>query len=517
MKIKGDEMNEIGTVISRNETPNPFNAYFVVTNNIVHASQFVEFEVEQGKLIGLITNVFKTNKYFERADSVKEFEAKGSALLEQFPVSEWEYLLAETRILGILTKDGTTKRNSFPVSPGTKVRIADNETLKKFFKFDLEHGLNLGKIEFHDLDVKIQMTNLLQKHLAILGMSGFGKSFSVSVLIEELLERKKNAGRIGVIVFDPHGEYSSFAEKPKNNAVDYSNNTLLIKGKNIRIGTPKIDVKMLSAIIPGITSVQRRELKRILNTLNAQMKEGLGPFDLKKLMNAISEDEKINTQTQQVLLSWLSDLESMHLFSKIDNPSVLDIVKPGILTVIDLSDIIDMRKKQIIVSYYAKKVFDARRNKKIPPFLLVLEEAHQFAPQYSTEETSVSKYIIETIAREGRKFGASLCLVSQRPVKLDTTTLSQCGTQIILRITNPNDLKHLSESSEALDARSLDLITSLQVGEALLLGEAVRFPLFFKVRKRKSLPSKHEITLEEAAILFEQNKEEKEKEIEGFI
>jgi hypothetical protein len=95
---------------------------------------------------------------------------------------------------------------------------------------------------------------------------------------------------------------------------------------------------------------------------------------------------------------------------------------------------------------------------------------------------------------------------------LDTTALSQCNTHIILRITNPYDLKHVEESSEGLDRRSADMINGLRVGEALISGEATHFPLFFKVRKRKSAENVHEFSLENAALEFEKGESEKDLE-----
>jgi hypothetical protein len=216
-------------------------------------------------------------------------------------------------------------------------------------------------------------------------------------------------------------------------------------------------------------------------------------------------------------MGWVDSLRKIKINSKTDNPSIIDLIKPGQLTVIDLSDLIDLKKKQVIVSYLAQRVFFERRSKRIPPFLLVLEEAHQFVPEHVAAETAISRSIIRTIAREGRKFGASLCLVSQRPVQLDTTALSQCNTHIILRITNPYDLKHISESSEGLDSKSIDMITSLRVGEALVVGEATHFPLFFKVRERQSQESKHEVTLEKAALDFEKGEKEKDEETQELL
>ncbi|MCD6478671.1 MAG: ATP-binding protein [Candidatus Diapherotrites archaeon] len=505
----------VGTVISTASSPSPANVDFVVTKGIVHRGQFVEIEHAEGTMLALITNVIKTNKYFERADSVKEFEARGNAIFEQFPTAEWEYIVANTRPLGIFTASGV-KRPSTPPSPGTKVRLASTELLRKFYRFD-DNGLHLGKVEFHDLDVKLNLTRLLKKHLAVLSISGAGKSYAVSCLIEELLDRKKEHGRIACVVFDPHGEYSSFAEPAKRGYADYSDKTLLVKGNNIRIGVPNLSIRVLASIIPGISLAQRRELSRILGELKKEMRNGSGPFDLARLKQAITEDSDIKSNTKGALLAWLSELESLKLFSKLDLPSIRDLVMPGRLAIIDLSDIIDIKKKQIIVSYIAQKMFSERRRQNIAPFLLIIEEAHQFIPEHASEEQAISREILRTIAREGRKFGASLCLISQRPVQLDTTTLSQCNTKIILRITNPYDLDHVAKSAEAIDKRSLDMITSLQVGEALIIGEAVGYPLFFRVRQRRSMPSKHEITLEEAALQYEESMRKRDEETEALL
>jgi DNA helicase HerA-like ATPase len=111
--------------------------------------------------------------------------------------------------------------------------------------------------------------------------------------------------------------------------------------------------------------------------------------------------------------------------------------------------------------------------------------------------------MIETIAREGRKFCASLILISQRPVRLSTTVLSQCNTHVIMRVTNPYDLQHIGESSEGIDRSSLDTISSLRPGEALIVGSAVNFPVFMRVRERKSSESRLSRSLEEVSRQYD--------------
>jgi len=89
------EKTYVGTVISTINSPSPSSVDFVVTNETVHRGQFVEMEHEHGIMLALITNVVKTNKYFERADSVKEFEASGKAILEQFPTYSQRVVLKD--------------------------------------------------------------------------------------------------------------------------------------------------------------------------------------------------------------------------------------------------------------------------------------------------------------------------------------------------------------------------------------------------------------------------------------
>jgi hypothetical protein len=407
------------------------------------------------------------------------------------------------------------QRPTFPPSPGTKVFVAENEHIKRFLALE-ENGLNLGKMQFHDVQMKVNLSRLLQKHLAILAMSGAGKSYFVSVLIEELLNRAPEQGQIALIAFDPHGEYNCFGEPVKGGAQykDFSSKTRIIDASKITLAASNLTRGLLSSALPNLTPVQGRELNKIIYRLTQEMKSGVGPFDLNSVR---AEVASLEPKTADSLYAAIDELEMMRLFGKIDSPSISDLAKPGQLTVIDLSSILHERTKQLIVSHYAHKLFVERRHKRVPPFSLLIEEAHNFIPEGVSKDEAVAKGTLRTIAREGRKFCASLILVSQRPKRLDTTTLANCNTNIILRITNPYDLDHIKQSSEGLDAKSIDTISSLRVGEALIVGEAVNAPTFFKVRLRESQPSKHETTLEEAAKRFAADSGKKGADADAFL
>ncbi|MFH0970205.1 MAG: ATP-binding protein [Candidatus Diapherotrites archaeon] len=518
--MTNEKEGEIGTVVSTSESPSPSKVDFVVMNGKVHRGQFVEIPYTEGLLVGMIENVIKTNKYFERADAVKEFETQGAKLFEQFPVNDWEYVLAQVNPLGVFHNE-KIKRTTFPPSPGTKVFNAQPDNIIRFLGLDEEKGIELGEMEFHPVKVRLNLSRFLQKHAAILAMSGAGKSHSVACLLEELLERKKENGRIAVVVFDVHGEYTHFAEPPTQKEFsDYAGRTRLIRGRDLRIGVPKIPLGMFSILLPNMSPAQKRELGKAIQTLQEKMRDGQGPYDLQDIKTELLAELDAKQGKDSVvnaLIGWLYELEELRMFGKADNPALIDLIQPGILTIVDLSDIIHQRKKQVMVGYLAQRIFNERRNKAIPPTTIVLEEAHQFIPQQSSKSESSCKGVFRTIAREGRKFGVSLCLISQRPIQLDTTTLSQCNTQLLLRITNPYDIKHIGESAEGLSSESLGMLTALKVGEALLIGEAVNAPTFFKIRQRKSQPSQHEGSLEKAGIAFEENAEANRKETEDLL
>lgn len=501
----------IGTVISTSATPSTEKFHFVLAEDVaVKKGQFVAVSTEEGKVVARISDIIRTNPYFERAESVKEFERSGKSLTELFPSERWEYLIGEAVPLGVYDEQAQLHRSFVPPSPGEKVYLAGEEELFKFFGFD-ETGLYLGKVLHHDVDVKLNLTRLLQKHLAILAMSGAGKSYLTTVLVEELLDRDENAGKIGVVLVDTHGEYVGFTEDD-----NYMYKTYLVLGRDFRIGVPSLSPQFFAEFIPNMSAVQRRELTRLLAHVH---EEKMGkPFDLNDLLEKL-EDEKIikKSDTRNILYTYLSELNSTGLFGYYDNPSLDKLSRAGQLTIIDISDITSQKEKQIIVSYLGRKLFEARRMDRIPPTLFVLEEAHNYAPEGVKREGAISRGIIERVAREGRKFHLALCLISQRPINLSTTALSQCNTHIILRVTNPYDLDHIGKTSEGITRDVLKTISSLQVGEALVVGEAVNYPLFFRVRTRKSRKAERGISMEEAALRFAEKNEKSSKDAKAFM
>ncbi len=119
------------------------------------------------------------------------------------------------------------------------------------------------------------------------------------------------------------------------------------------------------------------------------------------------------------------------------------------------------------------------------PLLIVLEEAHNYL---KAGEKSISSRTVQTIAKEGRKYGVGLILVTQRPTELDETVLSQCGTTIALRMNNKGDRGHVSAAVQDELANMTDLLPSLKTGEGLIIGEAVKIPSRIQFRKISKAP-----------------------------
>ncbi len=493
---------QIGTVIAARDSPTPSEFKLVITeieNSVpLRKGQFIAVESDDvdGILIATVTNILKTNRYFESAEAVKEYERSGP-LTTIFPADRWEYILAEGKPMGRISQSGRLERVTFPPGPGDKVFLATPEMLLQVLGLD-PSGVNLGKLLHHDVPVTLNLTRLFQKHVAILAISGAGKSYLTSVLIEELLMRKPEQGRVAVVILDVHGEYTSLATASDTTKSDFSEKTTVINGPYIQLGVPKLTSYDFASFQPQMSYVQIRELNKIIKKLRGMSGKTGKPYDLNELIGMIEQSE-MNPRTKEAMMGWFYDLESTRLFGVEEHPSLKERIRVGEATIFDLREIISLRKKQIIVNYLINSLFNLRKRGEIPPFVFILEEAHQFCP----EGPAISKGIIETIAREGRKFYASLVLISQRPVRLSTTVLSQLNSQIYLRITNPYDLKLIGQSSEMVDKASLDTITTLNVGEALIVGNAVAHPIFVQIRTRYSPSPPISIPLEDVAKRYE--------------
>ena len=197
-------------------------------------------------------------------------------------------------------------------------------------------------------------------------------------------------------------------------------------------------------------------------------------------------------------------------------------IKPGMANVLDLGQV-DENMAEVLVAHVLRRSLRSRKqyvrhndNDALPyPLFFVVEEAHILAPQ---NRSSNSKYWITRIAREGRKFGLGLCLVSQSPKSVDAETLSQANNMIILRLVEPKDQRHVQTASESLSEDLVKQLPSLNIGEALVLGLMTKVPTLVKINEFKGRQRGGDLNIIEQ---WQTKKEDEEKalqkELDQFV
>jgi len=231
------------------------------------------------------------------------------------------------------------------------------------------------------------------------------------------------------------------------------------------------------------------------------------------IRDIIRQVRKDKNPAKWTIVNALDFLQSTGIFG--EPPTRLsELVKEGQGTIINLKGI-PPEVHEVVVARISKKVFLARKLGRVPPLLLVLEEAHNFVPQVGQ---TLAQEPIKMIAAEGRKFGMGLCVVSQRPAKIDKNVLSQCNTQTILKVTNPNDLKAISSSIEGMFPGMEENISRLPIGSAIITGGGINNPIIVDVRVRQSKHGGESITVVNPNVKVEEGPnydEEAEIEAEG--
>ena len=456
--------------------------------------------------------------------STKEFKFKIEGKAEKFQYIELKhedhFILAQIieiekdiektigicHILGYRDKRGRLQNLKTPPEPNTDIFKADDEIVKTTLGLSSKTGsAYLGKLTNYDnINVYLNLNNLLTKHLAVLAKSGSGKSFCTAVLVEELMDKK-----IPVVIIDPHGEYSSLKE-PAKPTPDFKRFEIEPKSyrNQIQEYSPDIttnpEAEQLKLSNHDLTS---KELLHLLPTKLSNNQKGTLYASLKNLHqinfdNIINELEILDeSYSRYTLIHVIEYLKKLNIFS--DMPTSLnDIVRPNKCSIINLKGI-NQELQEVIVYKLCKDLFKARKLNNIPPFFLILEEAHTYVPERSFGEAK-SSTILRQLAAEGRKFGLGTCFITQRPSRIEKNVLSQITTQIILKVTNPLDNKAISSSVEGITSEIEKEIKNIPIGSAIVTG-LLDLPVFVDIRPRKT---KHG---GEAIKIFE------EKNLEGEL
>lgn len=470
---------------------------------------------------------------------------EGLSSLEILPGAQvtGETLFGTIELVGYRDNYGQIKIPRRPLNPGERVYGVDYEFLSKFYKFDENTSINIGNLIGYDkgnniVPVYLDVNKLVTEHLAVLAMTGSGKSYTVGRIIERLVAEMNGT----VVVFDVHGEYGKAFEKGEihfNNNLDFIEDEkekesilkiqenlskMLNAGGGIKVYTPQMDsfdykysaknhhlalqfdrfdMDDLSSILPDLTEAQERVLDvairywkakynnppRDIQDLTYLLSDEQGLEELKSWNNLTEGEAKaLNNRSAAVasmkLTRVINEAKSFYTRAIGEPTDIYGMIGEkgksiGRLVIIDLQGLSD-DAKQIITALISSEIIRAASDKKrqIRPCFLVYEEGHNFAP---AGIPSISKKIIKKIAAEGRKFGTGFAIISQRPSKLDPDVTSQCNTIITMRLKNPDDQRFIARTSDMFSSSDIEELPSLSTGEALINGRSIPAPLLVKV------------------------------------
>jgi hypothetical protein len=378
-----------------------------------------------------------------------------------------------------------------PFSPGDKVFRADPELIAS--TLGLRRGnVYLGLLEGQQIPVQLDADTLVQKHVSILARTGSGKSYTAGVIMEELLDQG-----IPLLIIDPHGEYTSLREpadpahggdfgrfdvSPRGytdqltvyTPVDRvlnpdADHVFRLNGVNLKAGD-------LSKILGSMSGTQMGVVYEAIQKIRAEA-------NTYTIEDIVFEVGNSSSNAKWSVLSALESVRDAEIFSEHPTP-IHDLVQPGRGSIIDMKGVVpDMQA--MIVARLCEELFEARKINVVPPMMLVLEEAHNYCPEKGFAKT-VSTDILRTIASEGRKFGLGMMVISQRPARIDKNVLSQCNTQIILKVTNPNDLQAIRKGLEGISVEAEAEIKRLPPGVAMVVSGDIERPIIVEIRVRKS-------------------------------
>jgi len=397
-----------------------------------------------------------------------------------------EMISATVDVIGYRDEKGLLQSPRTTFHAGASVRRASGALIQKVLglRASAKVGAYIGLLHGHDIPVALDINSLLQKHVCILAKSGGGKSYISGDIVEELMKHN-----VTCMIIDPHGEYGAMRDKGNSGDARFGVVTRGYGDHIIEFSISK-EVKDAKPLRFTLRSLEAREILELTRTNDVKtflpslrkaidlLREKQDVYSVRELIDVLMND---GDGKNSVLIAELEYLEEVGLFATRGNP-ISELIVLGKTTIINLKGV-PPDIQELVVRRLSTLLFEMRKIDKIPPLLLILEEAHNYCPQ---QGSALSSKALSTIASEGRKFGLGLMVISQRPAKIDKNVLSQCGTQIILKLTNPNDLKAVAASVEGLTNGMTDEVQTMPIGMAMIVGAGIEAPLLVDVRPRES-------------------------------
>lgn len=503
----------------------------------------VKISVDEIRDFEIAENNLRVGSYLKIADNDN---AVMIAVIENFAIEvsststgevTRKYIL-EANPLGIIRDDKFERGGNTLAIPPKKVEPADINEIKKIFEESLDDNkkFNFAKLSSNQIiSVPVDGDKFFSKHIAIVGSTGSGKSHTVAKIIQNAVNGKNGEydgmNNSHVIIFDIHSEYKSAF--PNARFIDITTLKLpywLLNSNELQelfIDTESNDHNQRNVFKEAVVQSKKNhfmgdeekkekihfdsplkfEIRDVISHArdkNTEKKDGRQGSLFGKLSNFISRLE--NKLADKRLDFLLGDASRDTIFEEVLKTLIGYGEEKSNVTVIDLSGV-PFDVLSIIVSlisrilfeygYYYKKlrIMESGNENEVNnvPLLLVYEEAHKYAPNNEAAKYRASREAIERIAKEGRKYGVTLLLASQRPSEISETIFSQCNNFLAMRLTNPTDQNYVKRLLPDTMGNLIDMMSTLKVGESLLIGDAVVLPSLVQIDMCNPVPSSTDI------------------------
>lgn len=421
--------------------------------------------------------------------------------------------------------------STYPL-PQQEIYITTSTELQSIYECKDKEAVTIGTyVGSGSIPCLANINELFSKHTAVLGSTGSGKSATVAAIIHAIssydagvdTNNSNKPWHPHIIVLDPHNEYyKAFPEAHR----------LVSDEGSLKLPYWLLNLQELIDLFIGKTEYQATSQTNILKmALIEARKEGINkigfnegeisvdspvPFSLDTLIAKITDDmnkisaaskrdkhenilNKIDLLKRDVRLrflmqNWTSDADEIkEVISQF-------ISTENTLKIIDLSgipnDVAGIVSSTIARLLFMYKLWETSEERKKDPILLVCEEAHRYVPNRGEAEYSAAQDAVKRVAKEGRKYGLGLMLVSQRPSEIEPTVLSQCNSWLVLRLANGDDqayvMKFLPDSLSSLGK----VLPALRRREAIFIGQAATIPsrILINELNQEQLPRSNDIS-----------------------